>query len=294
MKKFCSVLVLLVFFCCGALAQADEQGYVDGAWDLNGVTGVNISQTTLVNWSAGGENSMAGNVYLNGSLKHKNGDWLWVNTLVLEYGLSKIESQGSRKTNDNIDFSTQLGYSISDKWFFTGMGSFKTQFYNGYNYPDKDNYISKFMAPAYSNLSLGAEFRPKSNYSLFISPASGKFTFVQDDLLSDLGAFGVTPGDKFRAEFGAYFKARAEQKVMENVSLISTVDLFTAYNDTFGDVDVNWDVLISMKINKYLSASLNTTLKYDNDIKTFDDEGNQRGAKIQFKEILGVGFAYSF
>jgi len=81
---------------------------------------------------------------------------------------------------------------------------------------------------------------------------------------------------------------------MENVNLISTVDLFTAYNKTFGDVDINWDVMISMKINKYLSASLNTTLKYDNDIKTFDDEGNQRGAKIQFKEILGVGFAYSF
>jgi len=162
MKKFCSVLVLVVFFCCGALAQADEQGYVEGAWDLNGVTGINLSQTTLVNWSAGGENSMAGNIYLNGSLKHKTGDWLWVNTLVLEYGLSKVESQGNRKTNDNIDFSTQLGYSISDKWFFTGMGSFKTQFYNGYNYPDKDNYISKFMAPAYSNLSLGVEFRPKS------------------------------------------------------------------------------------------------------------------------------------
>ena len=294
MKKFCSVLVLVVFFCCGALAQADEQGYVEGAWDLNGVTGINLSQTTLVNWSAGGENSMAGNIYLNGSLKHKTGDWLWVNTLVLEYGLSKVESQGNRKTNDNIDFSTQLGYSISDKWFFTGMGSFKTQFYNGYNYPDKDNYISKFMAPAYSNLSLGVEFRPKSNYSLFASPASGKFTFVQDDYLSELGAFGVNPGDKFRAEFGAYFKARAEQSVMENVNLISTVDLFTAYNKTFGDVDINWDVMISMKINKYLSASLNTTLKYDNDIKTFDDEGNQRGAKIQFKEILGVGFAYSF
>ena len=294
MKKFCSVLVLVVFFCCGALAQADEQGYVEGAWDLNGVTGINLSQTTLVNWSAGGENSMAGNIYLNGSLKHKTGDWLWVNTLVLEYGLSKVESQGNRKTNDNIDFSTQLGYSISDKWFFTGMGSFKTQFYNGYNYPDKDNYISKFMAPAYSNLSLGVEFRPKSNYSLFVSPASGKFTFVQDDYLSELGAFGVNPGDKFRAEFGAYFKARVEQSVMENVNLISTIDLFTAYNKTFGDVDINWDVMISMKINKYLSASLNTTLKYDNDIKTFDDEGNQRGAKIQFKEILGVGFAYSF
>ena len=58
--------------------------------------------------------------------------------------------------------------------------------------------------------------------------------------------------------------------------------------------DVNWDVLISMKINKFLSATLNTTLKYDNDVKTFEDNGEKRGAKVQFKEILGIGVAYNF
>lgn len=59
-------------------------------------------------------------------------------------------------------------------------------------------------------------------------------------------------------------------------------------------IDVNWDVLISMKINKFLSATLNTTLKYDNDVKTFEDNGEKRGAKVQFKEILGIGVAYNF
>ena len=57
---------------------------------------------------------------------------------------------------------------------------------------------------------------------------------------------------------------------------------------------VNWDVLISMKINKVLSATLNMTLKYDNDVKTFNDEGVERGPKVQFKEILGIGLAYNF
>lgn len=49
-----------------------------------------------------------------------------------------------------------------------------------------------------------------------------------------------------------------------------------------------------MKINKVLSATLNMTLKYDNDVKTFTDEGVERGPKVQFKEILGVGLAYNF
>ena len=57
---------------------------------------------------------------------------------------------------------------------------------------------------------------------------------------------------------------------------------------------MNWDVLINMKINKYLNATLNTTLKYDNDVKTINDEGEKRGAKVQFKAILGIGVAYNF
>ena len=87
------------------------------------------------------------------------------------------------------------------------------------------------------------------------------FTFVKDGYLSNEGAFGVDPGDRFRAEIGAYIyiKAKAEQK-----------------------------------INKYLNATLNTTLKYDNDVKTFNDEGEKRGAKVQFKDILGIGVAYNF
>ena len=72
---------------------------------------------------------------------------------------------------------------------------------------------------------------------------------------------------------------------------IINVDFFTPYNKQFGNVDMNWDVLINMKINKYLNATLNTTLKYDNDVKTINDEGEKRGAKVQFKDILGIGVA---
>ena len=110
------------------------------------------------------------------------------------------------------------------------------------------------------------------------------FTFVKDGYLSNEGAFGAY----------IYIKAKAEQKIMENVNLITNVDFFTPYNKQFGNVDVNWDVLINMKINKYLNATLNTTLKYDNDVKTINDEGEKRGAKVQFKDILGIGVAYNF
>ena len=275
-------------------AQTDDKGYKEGAWVLKGVTGINMSQTAMTNWSAGGENSIAGNAYLNGSLTHKSGNWLWVTNLVLDYGLSKTKSQGMRKSSDKIGLSTQLGYAATKVWYYTFMADLNTQFAKGYNYPDKSHYISNFFAPAYSNVALGMEYRPKSNYSIFLSPVSTKMTFVSDDYLSDLGSFGVDPGDHFKIEAGAFQKARAELPVMENVNLSTTADFFTPYNKDFGNVDVNWDVLISMKINKVLSATLNMTLKYDNDVKTFNDEGVERGPKVQFKEILGIGLAYNF
>ena len=275
-------------------AQTDDKGYQEGAWVLKGVTGLNMSQTAMANWSAGGENSIAGNAYLNASLTHKKGNWLWVTNMVLDYGLSKTKSQGMRKSSDKIGLSTQLGYSTDNVWFYTLMGDLNTQFAKGYDYPDKEHQISNFFAPAYSNIALGMEWRPKSNYSLLLSPVSTKMTFVTDDYLSDLGAFGVDTGDHFKIEGGAFVKARAELPVMAHVNLITTADFFTPYSKDFGNIDVNWDVLISMKINKVLSATINTTLKYDNDVKTFDDNGVKKGAKVQFKEVLGIGLAYNF
>lgn len=85
-------------------AQTDDKGYQEGAWVLKGVTGLNMSQTAMANWSAGGENSIAGNAYLNASLTHKKGNWLWVTNMVLDYGLSKTKSQGMRKVVINRAF----------------------------------------------------------------------------------------------------------------------------------------------------------------------------------------------
>jgi len=60
--------------------------------------------------------------------------------------------------------------------------------------------------------------------------------------------------------------------------------------------------MIAMKVNKYISVNFNTHLLYDDNIKVPFDlnedgaiaEGEAVRSKIQFKEILGVGFSYKF
>lgn len=264
-------------------------------WKYNGLASLNFSQTSLTNWSAGGDNAVAANAIFNGNLKYRKGKWLWNSLLGLEYGLTKTKTGGNQKATDKIDFTTQLGYSTDNKWFYTLMADFKTQFAKGYNYPNKDEYISKFMAPAYSNVSAGIEFRPKDSfYTVYFSPAAGKFTFVNDDFLSDGGFFGVDPGDKFKAEFGTFLRGTLQKEIMENVKLMSDVNFFTAYDSSFGNVDVDWNVLINMKINKYLNANINTSLKYDDDVAAISEDGTKKGPKVQFKEIIGIGIGYNF
>ena len=252
-------------------------------WKLSGVTGVNFGQAALKNWSAGGENSVSENFYLNGSLDYTKNKWTWNNLLGLEYGLIYSDENNLRKNTDKISFASKVGYKIDSKWSYAFMVDFNSQFAKGYNYPNTDNYLSTFMAPAYSNLALGFNYKPNDKYALFMSPVTLKMTFVLNDSLSNAGAL-MEPGKKFKLEPGAYFVGTTKQTVMQNVELISKLDMFTPYNDKFGNIDLNWEILLNFKINKFLTSNLSTTVRYyENEIK-----------KVQFKEILGVGFAYKF
>jgi len=256
-------------------------------WKLSGVSGINFGQTTLKNWSAGGGNSVSGNFYLNGSLNYTKNKWSWNNLLALQYGLIYSQENDWRKNADNISFMSKIGYQINSKWSYAFLADFNSQFAKGYDYTVSSvNYISTFMAPAYSTLALGFSYKPNDKYMLFLSPITARMTFVLNDSLSHVqgGSFGVDEGKKFKVEPGAYILATTKQTLVENVEIISKLDMFTPYNDRFGHIDVNWDLLMNFKINKLLTANLNTTVRYyENEIK-----------KVQFKEIFGLGFAYNF
>ena len=263
-------------------------------WKLSGITGINFSQTALVNWAAGGENSVATNLYLNGSLNYAKDKWAWDNALALEYGVIYSDEYDWRKNSDKISFTSKLGYQINKKFYYSLLTDYNTQFAKGYNYPNVDQYLSKLMAPGYSNIALGVDYKPNDNYSVFFSPVTARFLFVLDDSLSNAGAYGIKKGDKMRLEAGALLKASMKKTVMKNVDVISKLDAFTPYNSDFGNIDVNWEILASFKINQVLTATLNTTLRYYDREHYIDPEKGDVGPKLQFKEMFGLGIAYRF
>lgn len=285
--------------------RAASKDSVDG-WKTGGSVTTSLSQTSLTNWSAGGENSVAVNGLLSLYANYKKGKGTWENYLDLAYGSIKQESYDNwRKSDDKIDFTSKFGKQAVNNWYYAVLINFKSQIDKGYNYPNDSTrvVISKFLAPGYFLSSLGFDYKPNDKFSAYIAPITSKITVVNDDSLSAQGAFGVDPGEKVRGEFGGYARFFYKHDVMENITLQSKLDLFSNYLDDPKPkkIDVNWEVLVSMKVNKYISATIFTNLLYDFDTKIGEDkndngivEPGEMEAKVQFKEVLGVGFSYKF
>ena len=288
---------------------------VPSFWETENSFGINVSEVAFVNWNAGGDNAVSGLGFLKFARKYKFSNFQWDNNLELRYGLNAQDGRKLRKTEDVIRLSSNLGFrkdTISN-WFYSVQLNFNTQFSNGYKYPDRDTPISRFMAPGYLLFGAGTSFITKDQkFNLYLSPLTQKSTFVLDQDLADNGAFGVneaildvdgnilTPGENHLLEIGILITNNFNYNVAENIELKSRLNLYTDYIKSFGNIDVDWELNLNMKVNKFISTSLGTQMIYDDDI-LFDIVKNDNGTilnpgipKIQFKQILAVGILYGF
>jgi hypothetical protein len=242
----------------------------------------------LSNWAAGGENALSTTALLNLFANYKKDKFVWDNSLDLGYGFMKSEGKKLRKNEDKIDLLSKLGYQAVKNLYYTVLFNYKTQFAEGFNYPNDSVVISKFNAPAYISISLGLDYKPNDYLSIYLSPAAGKFTIVADQTLSDLGLYGVEPGKKVRSEFGASLNVKFQKDVLPYMNILSKLVLFDNYTDkeksNRANIDVNWEVMVNIKAGKFLTTSIFTNLIYDHNVIK----------KTQFKEVLGVGLSYKF
>jgi len=273
-----------------------------------------FTQNSFVNWNAGGNNSMSGILKTKFVRNFKNNHTSWFNEIKANYGLNKEDSRELRKTDDLIELNSTFGYKtqVESNWYYSAKFNFRTQFSNGYKYPDTNKPISKFFAPAYMFIGIGTEYSSK-NHSLkiYISPITNKTTFVLDQTLANEGAFGVKPatyndsnvlltkGENTKMEFGTLLTGEWNTNVMENIKMANRLNLYSDYLHNYGNIDVNWELNFDLTINKYIRANVGTHLLFDDDVKRKEDVNNDGtldllGARIQLKQLLGIGFNYLF
>ena len=283
-------------------------------WAEVNKVGVNMSEVAFVNWSSGGNNSFSALLHANFGRKYKKELLNWNNTLTIKYGVNAQEGRELRKTEDHLEINSNFGYrrdSVSN-WYYSAKFNFNTQFTYGYRYPNTDNPISKFMAPGYAFLGVGTEFsHPTENFTAYISPVTQKSTFVLDQRLANEGMFGVQKairdeegniiqeGERIRTEFGFLVSSSFAKEIFENVGVENEMRLYSDYLNKFGNIDVDWELNVNLKVNDHVQANVGSHLRYDDDVKFKEDvdgdgELETTGPRVQFKQLLGVGFVYNF
>ena len=313
-------LLVMIFwpFCVaanGPLQDATSKQDTLSYWKTNAAFGLQFNQLSLSNWSAGGESSVSGKATVDYKLVYmkdkQSFDFQHKSMFgVVGYGERRIE-----KTEDRLDFATSYSLQASRQWKYSALITFKSQFANGYKYPNDSTLISAFMAPGYLTASLGFRYVKTEHFSFFLSPASGKFTFVCNQELADKGAFGVTkavidsigniiePGHNLLPEFGINVYANYNQSLSENIDLATNLTLYNNYLDpnksNRWNIDVDWETTLNFSINKSIQTVLYLILKYDHNIdipiyEVIDGVKQQTGLgpRLQFKESLGIGLTY--
>ncbi len=281
------------------LDMANNQG---PRWQLGGVGGVTMSQVSLTNWAAGGEGSLALEAMLNYDALYTNRRHRWQNRLELAYGMNYTKTHKTRKTNDKIFLSSMYGYRLTRTWYASALATFSTQFAQGYDYNvNPKRYLSRFMAPGYLGFGVGATWRPNSWFSAYISPATWRGTFMNDDRLfldaqnaMTLHPYGVEPGRNMRHEFGANVRLEVNRDLLHDLHLYSRLDLFSNYLHKPQNIDVRWYALLAYRINDWLGVNLSVNMLYDDDIKFRRPDGSLGGSKMQIKEVLGIGLQTQF
>jgi len=283
-------------------------------WSIKNSLGVNLSEVAFVNWNAGGNNSVSALFYGNFERKFQKDLLLWKTSATIRYGLNAQDGRKVRKTDDEITLNSTYGYrrDSTSNFRYSAKFNFKTQFANGYKYPQRDKSISSFMAPGYIFLGVGAEYSaPNEDLTVYLSPLTDKSTFVLDQRLANEGMFGVTPavrdsigniitkGENVRTEVGILLTSSFSKEVFTNVNLDNQISFYTDYLNKFGNIDVDWELKLNLVVNEFVKANIGSHLIYDDDVKFKEDTNDDGtletlGPKIQFKQLLGVGVMYEF
>ena len=264
-------------------------------WKLKSLYSLSGTQSSFVNWNAGGRNNISLIGSIGASAYYTKDHIKWTNDASIALGgikyLDNISGVNLQKTDDRMDLSSTLGMKLSQDFFLTVAAGFKTQMVNGYTYPNDSVVVSTFMAPGYLNLALGTDLRKGDQFSVFFSSIAFKSTFVLDDSLSKAGAFGVEKGETFRQEYGAFVKMKWNKNLAKNIEMKSKLELFSNYLNNPQNIDVNAELVFVFRVNSLFSATAQWNLVYDDDINIRDSAGNF-GPRTQFKSVLGIGISY--
>ena len=257
-------------------------------WVYEGIENIQLSQVYLSNWAKGGESSLSILSDLRVKAIYKMDKYTWENYAIHKIGFVGQEETKGRINDDVIELNSKFGLNASKKWYYSGYTNFKTQFFNGYSKKDVEKItpLSAFMSPAYWTFAVGMDYKAsKHKFTFMISPLTSKFTMVLDTSKVDQTRYKIPEGKKVVTLNGGSIVNNFSWKINNDFHLSSRLSAFYEYfakNNEAKQVHFEWEAILNMKINVWLSTRLLAHLRY------FSNESED----MQFKENLSLSFRY--
>ena len=154
----------------------------DKTWKFDGSLGLNAAATGLVNWAAGGKNNVNGIAYVKLHLLYHKDAIAWETNFDTDFGMTWIDQDEDalQKSSDNIKLATKFGWEFKENWYLTALAGFQSQYALGRDYvTGYNNPISKWLAPSYTDISVGIDWKKSykgADFSVYLSPIAGRIS----------------------------------------------------------------------------------------------------------------------
>ena len=268
-----------------------------GPWQYKATSMAQFSESVVSpNWYQGGNSNLAVLGILSAQLSYDDKKNIqWDNTAEWRMGFNSVAGDSIHpiSTNDDIlRINSKLGIKAGGNFFYSGSVDFSTQFFNSFKGLNSYDLKAGFLAPVRLNIGVGLDYKYKKTFSFLISPFSYKYIYVNPVVepikgkAIDPNLFGIKTGQNVLSEIGSSFKATYSSQITKEIQLDSRLSFYTNYQK----VEIDWEIVANMSINRFLSTRISFNPRYDNTI--IEKDGSL--ARLQFKQFLSVGFSHKF
>lgn len=257
MKKLFTLVLGLAAVCAVSAQEAETK---ENPWKFNGTVGLNAAATGMWNWAAGGNNNVNGVASTKLRLLYSENSMSWETNLDMEYGLSWIDQEydALQKTSDKINFNTKFGWEFHKTWYLTVSAGFQSQFAYGRSYDGTagfDPIISKWLAPSYTDIAVGIDWKPNDIFSIYLSPVAGRLSTAY-------------VSDKLNQKFADNYAISAEEKDLYGATGLEyalkdkyAVWNYKVINETTGELGKSYEKNLRAELGLSLKGSINYTYK---------------------------------
>lgn len=245
------------------------------------------------NWYKGGESNRAilSQIVVEANYARKQTNWDNKLEMKLGYYTTEIDGEKKLKTNEDLlRLTSKFGLKAWDKWNYTAQFQGYTQFMPVFDTKNPAKLKSKFFSPAYGNLSIGMDYKPKFKnkditLSMLLSPLSYDCRYVGVDSIAT--NFGIKPGHNFMKSIGSRVDANFKWKFLTDFTLTQKAYYYTSYER----VEVNFESTLDYRLSKYFSLQMFLNWRYDDSTPKRKDE---KLGYSQLREFLTINFRYDW